>query len=228
MSNADWMQLEPSGAQFYPFKENPGPVNLLDVAWSLARICRYNGHVKPGVFYSVAEHAYWVSVLVEQRAIAQCSEEGLPLATALNWIRWALHHDDTEAFVGDWIRPLKYQPEFAPLRPKEKALRPYIAAAFGLQGEEPAIVDWADKEIIGTEAVELKSPVHPQWADTMPDGKLPAPISWLKGRMGWDFREAAERYLTRHQELFAKHAEETLRSRCWGAIWHAGGGRGRG
>lgn len=66
--------------------------NLEDIARALANICRFNGHVD---FYSVAEHAVRVSKILE--------ENGYDKMTQLI----GLHHDDTEAYLGDIPSPQK-------------------------------------------------------------------------------------------------------------------------
>lgn len=66
---------------------------LEDIAHALANICRYGGHCKR--FYSVAEHAVFVSERVRRKG----HDVRVQLA--------ALHHDDAEAFLGDIPRPIK-------------------------------------------------------------------------------------------------------------------------
>ena len=86
----NWMQTF-SGRQFWPMDPKPEDVCILDIANSLGKICRYNGHCKK--FYSVAEHSYYVSKYVEpQNAL------------------WGLLHDASEAYMCDLIRPLKNEP----------------------------------------------------------------------------------------------------------------------
>lgn len=68
-------------------------ITLEDIAHALANICRYGGHCK--TFYSVAEHAVFVSRRLER--------QGEPLDMQLA----GLHHDDAEAFLGDIPRPMK-------------------------------------------------------------------------------------------------------------------------
>jgi uncharacterized protein len=75
--------------------KNPQPeqITLEDIAHALANTCRFGGHCRR--FYSVAEHAVFVSRRMERRGIG---DQGL-LA--------GLHHDDAEAYLGDIPRPMK-------------------------------------------------------------------------------------------------------------------------
>lgn len=68
-------------------------IALEDIAHALAQTCRYGGHCKH--FYSVAEHAVYVSRRLEQKGYSR----DVQLA--------GLHHDDAEAYLGDIPRPLK-------------------------------------------------------------------------------------------------------------------------
>jgi hypothetical protein len=74
---------------------NPSDESIVleDIAHALANICRYGGHCQP--FYSVAEHAVFVSKRLERQG------EARPVQLA------GLHHDDAEAYLGDIPRPLK-------------------------------------------------------------------------------------------------------------------------
>jgi hypothetical protein len=70
----------------------PGQVALLDIAGALSRVCRFGAQTLH--FYSVAQHAIYVSELVEER-----DRRDLALA--------ALHHDSHEAYVCDLPSPAK-------------------------------------------------------------------------------------------------------------------------
>lgn len=66
---------------------------LEDIAHALGNICRFGGHCK--TFYSVAEHAVFVSKRLERMGETR-------------YVQYAgLHHDDSEAFLGDIPRPIK-------------------------------------------------------------------------------------------------------------------------
>lgn len=69
----------------------PAMICLEDIVQGLGHCCRFAGQVED--FYSVAQHAVLVSLLVDR-----------PFA-------WeALNHDDTEAYMGDLSRHLKHHP----------------------------------------------------------------------------------------------------------------------
>lgn len=68
-------------------------IALEDIAHALANTCRYGGHCTR--FYSVAEHAVFVSKRLERKG----HSGSIQLA--------GLHHDDAEAFLMDVPRPMK-------------------------------------------------------------------------------------------------------------------------
>jgi 5'-deoxynucleotidase YfbR-like HD superfamily hydrolase len=74
---------------------DPAAVDIRDIAHSLARLCRWGGHVLKGERYpysifSVAQH----SLVVSDRVPSELAMVGLL-------------HDATEAYLGDVIAPLK-------------------------------------------------------------------------------------------------------------------------
>lgn len=74
---------------------NPSPesIDINDIAHALSQTCRYGGHCLR--YFSVAEHAVFVSRRVERKG-------GSPKQQLA-----ALHHDDSEAYLGDIPRPMK-------------------------------------------------------------------------------------------------------------------------
>lgn len=82
-----------SGAYVDVSNPQPETISLEDIAHALAYTCRYGGHCKS--FYSVAEHAVFVSRRLDRKGFSRA----LQLA--------GLHHDDAEAYLGDIPRPLK-------------------------------------------------------------------------------------------------------------------------
>lgn len=83
-----------------------------DIAQGLSHCCRFAGQCE--TFYSVAQHAVLVSILVDKQ------------------YAWAaLHHDDSEAYMGDLSRNLKHHPALAGYRSLEHQLSQVIGWAFG-------------------------------------------------------------------------------------------------
>jgi len=86
-----WMQT--FSGRFYPLDPRPEEFFIEDIALSLSRINRYNGHNDSPI--SVAQHS------VQCVKLAQW--DGMELAVQ----KYMLMHDATEAYVGDMVRPLK-------------------------------------------------------------------------------------------------------------------------
>lgn len=195
----NWIQCHPSGLAFNPLKPERALLRITDQAHALSMQCRYAGHVER--FYSVAEHAVRVSRRVEQLLI----ERGYPDDShmVLYAAAWGLIHDNSEAYLNDVVRPVKHTDIMAGYREAEHRLQGDIAEWLGLERDEPDMVRYVDNEILGTEARQLKAPVHPEWGLTCPGGQLPAEIPGLV--LGWSQARAKEIYLRRFRRLFPKH-----------------------
>jgi hypothetical protein len=146
-----------TGKKFFPLADEPGEIDLRDIAHSLALQCRYNGHCRQ--FYSVAEHSVRVSHVV-------------PSADAA----WGLLHDAAEAYVSDLPRPLKRTvPDF---RAAEERLLRQIAETFGLPWPMPRAVHHADEVLLATEVRDLMAPLADDWQFTAaPLAETVTPIS---------------------------------------------------
>lgn len=139
-------------------------ITVVDVASALAKINRFVGHTEHP--YSVAQHAVLVSALAP-----------------LNQAYEALHHDDTEAFVGDVAGPIKTGlPEFRAL---EFAVKRKLAPWLGLAIYEPEQVRQADAHALRLEQWHLQG----QWLSVKPDRAdepelkaLLQPIPWTVAR----------------------------------------------
>ena len=81
-----------SGKQINLIEPTPDMLDIRDIANSLSKICRFNGHTTH--FYNVAQHSVLVCYLM-------CESEGGDFALE------ALMHDAAEAYLGDVIKPLK-------------------------------------------------------------------------------------------------------------------------
>lgn len=133
-----------TGKIFYPLDPRPEEIEIVDIAHALAMQCRYAGHCK--FHYSVAQHSYLLSGALSM------THEDLGL--------WGLLHDASEAYLGDFIRPLKELPEFGKLyRDAERKLLITIAEKYGLSLDhvkeggrvEPDAVVEADNKMLYTE-----------------------------------------------------------------------------
>ena len=83
-----WIRTH-SGRKIDIFNPNPNDIVIEDIAHSLSRLCRFNGHVKVP-HYSVAQHCVIVSYLVNPEYALE-----------------AEMHDAAESITGDCITPIK-------------------------------------------------------------------------------------------------------------------------
>ena len=143
MENVCWYQTY-TGRKFYPLNPSPKSICWVDIAHALSNICRFNGHCSE--FYSVAQHC----VLASQ------------LATQKNKL-WALMHDASEAYICDFISPLKKEDVFKPYREIEKNIMNVICYACGLPREEPEEIKTIDILLLRTEGRDLKT-YSREWA----------------------------------------------------------------
>lgn len=117
---------------------NPVPeqIHIDDIAWSLARTMRFNGHTtRP---YSVAEHCLL--------GATQCAPA--------NRLAFLLH-DATEAYLGDVVGPLKNTPMFDKYRQLEWRWWEAVALRFGLPIYVAGQVNVVDKRMLVTELRDL-------------------------------------------------------------------------
>lgn len=119
---------------------DPSKINMVDIAESIAKICRYNGHTSS--FYSVAEHS--VHIYDYLTAIDATEEER----------RCGLMHDAPEYIVGDMTKPLKDMVGL-PFKRVEAQVWSVIAERFGLPVEIPEIVNHADLRMLFTEKAQV-------------------------------------------------------------------------
>lgn len=171
--SGDWMQTY-TGKAFYPLDPHLEDIESVDIAHALSLLCRYGGHVSR--FYSVAEHC----VLMSQ---AVSPENAL----------WALLHDATEAYLGDMIRPLKYQMPSYVLA--ENILMGVICYKFGLKPQEPEEVKIADTRILLDEKQKLMVGEALPWAALQGLEPLRVHVN------GWSPPIAEQAYLERLEEL---------------------------
>jgi uncharacterized protein len=83
-----------TGRRFEPLNPDPNDIDPYDIAHALSQQCRYTGHTK--FLYSVATHV----CLVHDAVVALGGDEEEK--------KWAIHHDDSEAYLLDLAAPLKH------------------------------------------------------------------------------------------------------------------------
>ena len=168
-SGRPWPMLEPSADR----------VHWPDIADSLAKICRFNGHCT--VFYSVAQHCCLVADL-------------LPPPLRLH----GLLHDAHEAITGDMIAPMKaalsqFKGGMGSLGLMEQATTAAIYEAAGLPVYSDRAVETAvrhaDLTMLATEKRDVMAPAFLEW-DSLP---APAPFRIA----AWPWPKAAEEWLSR-------------------------------
>lgn len=92
-----------SGPRINLFDDEWIKIPQMDVVQSIARICRYNGHVKNSKYiYSVARH----STILAQALIMECAEKKMDNEISNRLALLALMHDCKEAIIQDWMRGL--------------------------------------------------------------------------------------------------------------------------
>jgi hypothetical protein len=88
-----------SGIKFDLVSPDSSMIDLDDIAWSLSRQSRYNGHSILPITYTVADHSLWVADYL----YALTSNPIIALH--------GLMHDAHEAYVGDIVTPVKSLPD---------------------------------------------------------------------------------------------------------------------
>ena len=178
-----WIQVR-SGGRFYPFAPRAAEIDIYDIAWSLARKCRYNGHCS--ATYTVAEHSVRCAWLLAKTdaVLALCG----------------LLHDAHEAYTGDLPQPLKHGPGMESFRYMEAACERAVAQAFALPWPMSPLVKWADRALLHTEARDLMQPLDADWAQWLDVPALPQRIEPMSEQ------EAFERFLSEFEALTGQAA----------------------
>lgn len=152
-------------------------IDIVDIAHSLAMTCRFNGHSRK--FYSVAEHCVRASYF----------------GTTIPMRQYLLLHDAAEAYLGDFISPVKHLKSIENgIRSVETNFLEVILSRFNirLNSKPVKIID------SGLLIAEMKS--------LFPLGLInpcvPLSSTPLKVKIkSWSMRKAEKRYLKRAKEL---------------------------
>lgn len=172
-----------TGKQFWPLDPRPEDICIEDIAHALSNICRFGGHCRQ--FYSVAQHSVLVSMA--------CTDS-----------LWGLHHDDSEAYLGDIVRPLKKIPQFRQFyEVAEARMMLQICLKLGLDPIQPSNVKLADDIVLATEKRDLLTRHDFKWTEVHIRQDV-EPLDWRILPMSP--KEAEEAFLERHYDLCPKNA----------------------
>jgi uncharacterized protein len=162
-------------------------VRVIDVAASLAKQCRFNGHTT--AFYSVAQHSVLASCYVGQFLSTESDDE-LRLLTA----QAALFHDAAEAYLGDIASPLRDL--FSGYDAAEKNIDDRVRSRLGFRvsDEIQRAVKAIDMDLLLTEKRDLLKPA--EWPNP-PTGQ---PLSFKIRPWNWEKAQAV--FLKRFDFLF--------------------------
>lgn len=126
------------GREVDPFNLRVDQVDIYDIAHSLARLCRYNGHCRG-----------WLSVARHSVSVARACPPNIQL--------YGLLHDAAEAYLGDLPPQLKYRPEMAAFLAAEHRAQATIYRAFCLHPQVPDLVSDVD-HLMGQEEGAFDGP----------------------------------------------------------------------
>lgn len=174
-----------TGRHVNPLRMTAADVDICDIAHALSNTCRFTGHVSR--FYSVAQHA---CVVHDALAKGLRPQKGYWAAKL-----YALHHDDSEAYLCDVARPVKQMAQMVAYRNAEAVLEHTIAVALSLDTYWHEVVKRYDEIALVTEARDLMH-FDSSWNHwSMRDQALPRPI------IPWTPRRAEREFLKRHYKL---------------------------
>jgi uncharacterized protein len=177
-----------TGKKFWPLDPRAVEVDIENIAHHLAMKCRWNGATRD--FLSIAEHSVHVSLF---------EPEIDPLEKLL--------HDGAETYITDFIRPLKYDPEFRdPYKRLEVKNEIAIAERFGLQYPFPASVKRADEAVTAAEELQaINRDPNDEWdSSCLLDRTIVAPITI----QFWPPMIAKRMFLARFKTLWTRREQE--------------------
>ena len=156
-----WIQTW-SGGKFDLIDPTPKMIDIMDIAKSLSKQCRFNGHTTS--FYSVAQHSvellkYHLSENEEEYEIIRKGD-----ADVYGFLQKAmtvLLHDASEAYIGDMTSPLKtLMPEF---KEPENKIDAVIATKFNTIYPHPPWLKTLDTRILLDERVSVMTHTLEDW-----------------------------------------------------------------
>lgn len=144
-----------SGHKFNILMPRPQDIYLEDIACSLSRQARFNGHTR--FFYSVGQHS--------------CL--GAQVAPTSDIAKLMLFHDATETYIGDLVSPVKrLLPQFDII---EDRIHAAIAERFNFEFPLPKVIKQIDRRLLATEVRDLITKDLASWS-IKPDEPYDFPI----------------------------------------------------
>lgn len=178
-----WM-LTQTRRKVFPLDFKDNDVSLEDIARSLSKQCRYNGHVDR--FFTVAEHSVLISRALERDGY------GRVLA------KLGLLHDSAECYTGDIIKPFKnaLEDKGFSIKPYELHIEEAISRQFNLPWPWPEVIHEYDRRIVRDEKDQLKYDPSDDWASfNIPEVGLDVEC------VGWMPDQAYEEFMRRYTEV---------------------------
>lgn len=166
-----------SGKKLDIFNPQQEDIDITDIANSLSRLCRFNGHLLPSL-YSVAQHSVLVSYIIDYRYALE-----------------GLMHDVPEYGTGDCITPIKrLLPDFYTI---EAILETAVRKRFKLKNSNRCnkAIKKADQIALITEARDLLKDKDSLWQ------KFPGLQPWPEKIKPWPQKRAYNEFLNRFYEL---------------------------
>jgi len=198
-----------TGKDFYPLEPRLEDIDIIDIAHSLSLLCRYAGHTI--THYSVAQHSVYVARIVEWKvwqqarpitvaALKYASPEELE-DDARRLALWGLLHDASEAYTGDFIRPVKVSALGHNFQLVERKLMELIAQRYGLEWPEPPEVTDVDGRICDLEKRYLMRR-NRQWRQegTLADSEIPRTVDFSQACL-WSPALAEQQFLREFSRL---------------------------
>lgn len=170
-----------SGLPFWPAHPKIEDIRISDIAWHLARECRFAGALREDVeIYTVAQH----SCLVHDNVAPEHRRE-------------ALLHDAPEYVFGDRIKPIKLMMG-ADVDAAEKRLDYLIRLKFGLPLAKSQAIKDADYRAVLTERRDV---LHPETEKNV-DWGVPRADPWPEKIVAWGVFKAHDEFMRRFKESF--------------------------
>jgi hypothetical protein len=145
----DYIQVN-SGRNFYVLDPRPEDISIVDIAHSLANLCRFTGHGDR--FYSVGEHSI------------ECARVARKLGYTTLQQLYCLMHDASESVMNDLARPVKQNiPQYKELEDKVMSVMWKVTGLPKPTEEDYRLVKLVDNTLLVNELEQLmkRSDIHP-------------------------------------------------------------------